>query len=295
MRIFRDQVTSRFQNELSNIGSSDARKNLLREILQEVILCHMKEANLFEDMAFHGGTSLRLLHRIDRFSEDLDMSLLFANKSYDLPAKMKRLETSLINSGFNFEFQDKSKPAKAMKVFYINDSDILNQFTREIGNVIVGEKIKIKFELDVLPSDYQQFTHSKIESTFSATVNAHDLTTCMGQKIHAVLCRSHFYGMDIIKGRDLYDLEWYLEKGVAPNYKNLRECLIRGGPWKQQKLQIDRTWVVTEIHKSLQTKDFFMILEDLRPLVDSGVFQSVSARWNKNYYSQLVEKKIKRF
>ena len=126
MKISRDQTTSRFQKELSGLGSSDARKNLLREILQEVILCHMTEAGLFEDMAFHGGTSLRLLYRIDRFSEDLDMSLLTTSKNYDFSVGMKALETSLVNSGFKLEFQNKSRPASAIKTFYINDSDILN-------------------------------------------------------------------------------------------------------------------------------------------------------------------------
>ena len=160
-------------------------------------------------------------------------------------------------------------------------------------NVITGEKIKIKFELDVLPSTHQVFTDSKVKSEFSAAVKSHDLTTCMGQKIHAVLCRSYFYGMDIIKGRDLYDLEWYLEQSITPNYNNLRECLIRSGPWEKQVLHIDKAWVVTEIHKSLQTKNFSAILEDLRPFVDSTIFQSISARWNKVNYSKLVAKKLK--
>src|SRR5882672_9549235 len=129
MRVSREQATSRFQKELSSLGSSDSRKNLLREILQEITLCHMKEVGLFEEMAFHGGTSLRLLYRIDRFSEDLDLSLLVANEKYDLSVGMKNLETSLVNSGFRLEFQNKTKPANAIKIFYINDSDILNQFS----------------------------------------------------------------------------------------------------------------------------------------------------------------------
>lgn len=293
MKISREQAATRFQKEISVLGTSDARKNLLREILQEVILCHMKEAGLFEDMAFHGGTSLRLLHRIDRFSEDLDMSLINANGMYDIVAKMKILESSLVKSDFKFEFQNKSKPGKAIQTFSINDSDILTQFTREIGNVVPGEKIKIKFELDVLPSGHQVFTDAQIKSVFCATVKAHDLATCMGQKIHAVLCRSHFYGMDFIKGRDLYDLEWYLEKGVTPNYRNLKECLHRGGPWEKQKLQINKSWVVTEIHKSLQTKDFSVILDDLKPLVDSTIFQVVSSKWSQEYFSNFVQKKIR--
>ena len=86
MSISREQATARFQKELSDLVTNDARKNLLREILQEIILCHMKKTDLFEDMAFHGGTSLRLSHRADRFSEDLDMSLLVANANYDIAA-----------------------------------------------------------------------------------------------------------------------------------------------------------------------------------------------------------------
>lgn len=293
MKVAREQATSRFQKEISGLSSSDARKNLLREILQEVILCHMKEADFFKDMAFHGGTSLRLLYRTGRFSEDLDMSLLSANEGYDIATKMKDLEASMASSGFKFEFQNRSKPAKAIKAFFINDSDILNQFAREIGNVIDGEKIKIKFELDVVPSAHQVFTESAIKSVFSETVKAHDLATCMGQKIHAVLCRSHFYGMDIIKGRDLYDLEWYLDQGIAPNYDNLRECLYRSGPWEKQELQIGRAWVIAEIHKSLQTKKFSAILADLRPLVDPAIFKTVSARWDKTYFSQLVATNLK--
>jgi predicted nucleotidyltransferase component of viral defense system len=293
MKVSREQATSRFKDEISSLGTSDARKNLLREILQEVILCHMKESGLFADMAFHGGTSLRLLHRSNRFSEDLDMSLLDADERYDLAAKMKRVEASLSASGFRFEFQNKTKPEKAIKTFYINDSDILNQFAREIGNVIFGEKIKVKFELDVLPSKGQNFAELKLRSVFAVTLKAHDLPTCMGQKIHAVLCRNYFYGMDIIKGRDLYDLEWYLDQGVTPNYHNLGECLARAGPWEQQTLQIDRAWVVSEINKSLKTKNFSAILEDLRPLVDSTLFQDISRRWNKDYFSKLILKKLK--
>jgi len=221
MRVTKSQLIERVRSESKGL-SGDSKKNLLREVLQEAILCHMKEIGLFEDMAFHGGTSLRLLHRIDRSSEDLDMSLVTANADYDIETPMAMLEKSLRSSEINLEFQNKSKIGNPIKKFFINDSEILSHLSRDIGNVMAGEKIKIKFELDVLPSDHQSFVQAKIQSAFSAMVKAHDLSTCMGQKIHAVLCRGHFYQMDIIKGRDLYDLEWYLEKGIKPNLNNLK-------------------------------------------------------------------------
>lgn len=292
MKVSKDLATERFKRESAALTTPDAKKNLLREILQETLLCHMKETGFFNDMAFHGGTSLRLLHRIDRFSEDLDMSLFKADASYDLVAKMELLKQSVVTSGFKFEFQNKVKNAKVIKTFYINDTEILAEFSDLIGGSTRGEKIKVKFELDVMPSDHQTFVDSQIQSAFAETVRAHDLQTCMGQKIHAVLCRSHFYGMDIIKGRDLYDLEWYLEKNVRPNYANLQECLFRGGPWEQKKLVIDKSWVIEEFQKSLQTKNFKTILEDLKPLIDSATFRLLSERWGKKYFSDLVETKI---
>jgi predicted nucleotidyltransferase component of viral defense system len=292
MKVTKSQLIERVQAESKGL-SGDSKKNLLREILQEAILCHMKEVGLFEDMAFHGGTSLRLLHRIDRFSEDLDMSLVTANADYDIASPMEALKKSLLSSEINLEFQDKCKAGNPIKKFFINDSDILSQLSRDIGNVMAGEKIKIKLELDVLPSDHQVFVQAQVQSAFSVTVKAHDLSTCMGQKIHAVLCRGHFYGMDIIKGRDLYDLEWYLEKGIKPNVKNLKECLVRGGPWKDHKLTIDNAWIVNAIQTSVETKDFASILEDLKPLVDSAQFEGVSHRWTKDHFSKLTREKLK--
>ncbi len=291
MKVTKAQLIERFQKESVNL-SADDKRNLIREILQEAILCHMHEVNLFDEMAFHGGTSLRLLHRIDRFSEDLDMSLIKLNKNYDLPAKMEPLKKSLISAGIDLEFQNKCKPHLEIKKFFLNDISLLNLFRDEIGNVIDGEKIKIKFELDISPPDHQEFEMIEIKSLFSAKIKAHNLATCMGQKIHAVLCRGHAYGMDIVKGRDLYDLEWYLANTITPNLNNLSGCLYRLGPWEKQNLNVDITWVKAEISKCLETKDFAAILADVKPLVNSAEYDRISKLWGQSYFSSLSKKLV---
>jgi len=288
MKITKEQLIERFQNESEELISGE-KKNLIRELIQETILCHMKEIGLFKDMAFHGGTSLRLLYRADRFSEDLDLSLLKADQSYDLPSKMEILEKSLSASGFSFEFQNRCKASNSIKTFYINDTSILNLFREEVGNIIDGEKIKIKLELDVLPAEHQEFTTVEIKSPFAEKIYAHNLSTCMGQKIHAVLCRSHAYEMNIVKGRDLYDLEWYLKKKVKPNYQNLGACLMGSGPWKNKKLNIDKAWVAAEVGLCLKTKNFSQILLDVRPLIRVGEFERIRSLWSQSYFSELLE------
>lgn len=287
MIVSKEVAIKRFESESKGLSPNDQR-NLIREILQEVILCHMKEIGLFKDLAFHGGTSLRLLHRIDRFSEDLDLTLINANGNYPFSAKMVDLETSLKAAGFHFEFQNKIKHENPIKKYFINDVSFLNDFKDQIGNVIEGEKVKIKLELDVDPPAYQKFETRKIQSIFSADIFVHDLETCMGQKIHAVLCRSQAYGLDIVKGRDLYDLEWYLERKVKPNFQNLRACLHRIGPWKGQGLIVDSSWVILAVDQCLSTKSFEAILADLKPLIPADTFNKVKLKWNLDYFKKLI-------
>jgi predicted nucleotidyltransferase component of viral defense system len=287
MIISKDVAFERFKTEAKGLSPNDQR-NLIREILQEVILCHMKEIGLFHDLAFHGGTSLRLLHRIDRFSEDLDLSLIKANENYPFAKKMVDLEKSLKAVGFSFEFQNKIKADNPIKKYFINDVSFLSDFKDQIGNFIDGEKVKVKLELDVEPPDGQQFEVRKIQSSFSAEILAHDLGTCMGQKIHAVLCRAQSYGLDIIKGRDLYDLEWYLNHQVKPNFQNLNACLNRIGPWKGQDLKVNASWVIDKVDNCLSTKKFDAILADIKPLIPAAAFDKIKSKWSIGYFKDLI-------
>jgi predicted nucleotidyltransferase component of viral defense system len=287
MLVTKQAAVERFRAESKKLNSGDQR-NLIREILQETILCHMKQINMFHDLVFHGGTSLRILHRIDRFSEDLDLSLIKSNKDYPFTEKMIQLSESLQKAGFNFEFQNKCKSENSIKKYFINDTTFLNDFKNQMGDVIDGEKIKIKLELDVEPSDHQQFEEVEIKSQFSAKIYAHNLSTCMGQKIHAVLCRGESYGMDIVKGRDLYDLEWYLNKNIKPNLKNLSSCLNRSGPWKDKKLDVDLKWIIDAVKESLSTKNFDAILLDIKPLISSTLFDQLKSKWSLNYFINII-------
>ena len=114
----------------------------------------------------------------------------------------------------------------------------------------------------------------------------------MGQKIHAVLCRAQSYGLDVVKGRDLYDLEWYLDHKVKPNFQNLGACLNRIGPWKDQNLKVDASWVITEVDKCLSTKNFETILADIKPLIPASTFEKVESKWNLNYFKNLFSKSV---
>jgi hypothetical protein len=290
MKVTRDQIVDRFEKESLSLSSQD-RKNLLRELLQEAILCHMIEVGLFKEMAFHGGTSLRLLHRLNRFSEDLDMSLISADRSFDLPKRMGQLEKSLVSAGINFEFNNRCKTDSAIKAFFINDVSFYVQFSEYFQDVIPGQKLKVKFELDVLPPAYQEFETVEIKSVFSGKVLAHNLSTCMGQKIHAILCRGATSTAGAFsKGRDFYDLEWYLQQGIIPNYKNLSGCLHRLGPWANQGLEIDAAWVKTELSIAMRTRNFKDILADVETFIDVREMKRIKASWSAEHFNRLLSR-----
>jgi hypothetical protein len=292
VKITKAQIVDRFLKESQALSSED-RKNLLRELLQEAVLCHMIEVGLFEEMAFHGGTALRLLHRLDRFSEDLDMSLVRSQKSYDLASRMKLLKKSLSDSGLDLEFQDKCKADNPIKKFWINDSGFFNEYGEYFGDVVPGQKLKIKFELDVEPADHQVFETVAVQSPFSGKVLAHDLPTCMGQKIHAILCRGYSSESGVfVKGRDFYDLEWYLKRKIKPNFENLSGCLNRMGPWAKQGLKVDQKWINHEIAKSLKSRNFENILADVHAFVDATEFKRIKTHWNAEYFNRLLTNKV---
>lgn len=286
--IKRVQIIERFKNESVGLDETQ-QENLLRELLQEAILCHMKQCGFYEDMAFHGGTSLRILHRIDRFSEDLDFSLIRANDEYDVNAKLKQLAASLSSSGIILNVSAKEKEG-FIKKGWINDSSLCRELLSGSMKYSQGKKLKIKFELDVNPCDHQSFSTEKIKSLFSEDILAHDLSTCMAQKIHAVLCRGHGYGLGegFVKGRDLYDLEWYLKSKTKPNVPHLALCLGRLGPWKDKGPKIDESWVSNALLEKINAIDFKAAISDMSGLVATSKMEDIGKSWTKSYFQKLL-------
>ena len=70
--------------EKYDLSSHESSYEALREILQEIVLLGLYDSGFFNHAAFYGGTALRILHKLPRFSEDLDFSLLEPNPDFDL-------------------------------------------------------------------------------------------------------------------------------------------------------------------------------------------------------------------
>ena len=191
------------------------KKNSIKEVVQEIILCGLSRAGFFQTAAFYGGTALRIFHGLDRFSEDLDFSLMASDSDFRLDPYLPALEKELRAYGFHFKAEAKVKT---------NDSDVLSAFvkgnTREhillcyadenLARSVVGsELIKVKFEVDTTPPPYARFERQFRLLPIPYEINLYDMPSLFAGKLHAVLCRAW---KSRVKGRDLYDYVFYLSE-----------------------------------------------------------------------------------
>ena len=208
------------------------KKNGIKEVVQEIVLCGLSRAGFFKEAAFYGGTALRIFYGLDRFSEDLDFSLMAPNPGFDLPRYLPTLERELAAYGFNFKVEDRAKAI---------DSDIRSAFlkgnTREHMLVFYADErlarsfsgndtIKIKFEVDTTPPAYATFERKFRLQPIPYEVNLYDMPSLFAGKLHAVICRAW---KSRVKGRDLYDYVFYLSRGTPVNLRHLYARLVDSG------------------------------------------------------------------
>ena len=191
------------------------KKNAMKEIMQEIVLCGLSRAGFFQKTAFYGGTALRIFYGLDRFSEDLDFSLKTADPEFELASYFPVLEKEAKAFGLNVSIIEKEKTKEHLLLFYADE--------QAAGGVAKNETVKIKFEVDIQPPAFAAFEHKYRLLPVPYEVKLYDMPSLFAGKIHAVLCRAW---QSRIKGRDLYDYVFYLSRGASVNQKHLRERLL---------------------------------------------------------------------
>jgi predicted nucleotidyltransferase component of viral defense system len=216
----------------------DDHVNALREIFQEIALCGLWRGKFFEHAAFYGGTALRILHGLDRFSEDLDFSLLAPAADFDLEPYCAFMEEELTAWGFAARVEKKEKVAVNSAI----ESAFLKANTREQLLIIeAGEElaaavhrnrvIRIKIEVDTdPPSNFSTEVRFLLEP-MPFSVRTFDLPSFFAGKLHAILCRSW---KNRVKGRDWYDFVWHLARGIPLNLAHLETRLRQTGHYREE-------------------------------------------------------------
>ena len=207
----------------------------LREIMQEITLAGLYRANFFKHAAFYGGTALRIFHGLNRFSEDLDFSLLEKNPDFELESYLNTVIDEFNALGIHVTFKQKLKLSTSNVDSAFLKSDTLWSelvFENTIPQIKLSTKpgIKIKVEVDTDPPLNFETENQLLIKPFSFYVNCFTLPNLFAGKMHALLFRKW---KNRVKGRDWYDLEWYIKKGVELNLNHLCQRALESGDWKE--------------------------------------------------------------
>lgn len=245
-----------------------AARNRAREYLQARILEALQRSGAMIPLAFHGGTALRFLHRIPRYSEDLGFTLERRGRGFDFRSALTAVRSAFLAEGYQVEIKlsEKQTVQKAFVKFGgLPFEACLSPHRSEV--------LAVKLEIDTNPPAGAGIETTLIRHFVPLNIQHHDKPSLLSGKLHALLMRAH------TKGRDLYDLMWYLSDRTwpAPNLELLNNALAQTG-WKGPRLGID-TWK-REVSGRLAEVDFPRVVADVRPFLEPGADRSLLSEKN---------------
>lgn len=262
------------------------KKNSIKEVMQEIVLCGLSRAGFFKYAAFYGGTALRIFYGLDRFSEDLDFSLKTVDTSFDLNHFLPILEKEVRSYGLNFTIEEKIKT---------NDSNIKSAFlkgnTREhllvfynehVLAIPQNELIKVKLEVDVNPPEFATFEHKFRLLPIPYQVVLYDKSSLFAGKIHAVICRGW---KNRVKGRDLYDYIFYLSSNTSFNLKHL-EARLKQTNFIEHDVVITLDDVKQYLYDRFASIDFEQAKQDVLPFIKNVNMLDL---WSEEFFVAVTE------
>lgn len=263
------------------------KKNAMKEVMQEIVLCGLSRAGFFKKAAFYGGTALRIFYGLDRFSEDLDFSLLSPDEDFDLTMYFPTLEKEVRAYGLNIEITEKKKTKETniQSAFLKGNTKehlLLFYADNDISGVAVNEAVKIKFEVDINPPDFATFEHKYRLLPAPYEIKLYDVPSLFAGKIHAVICRAW---QNRIKGRDLYDYIFYLARKSEVNQKHLRERLLQTG-YITNETVCSPDEIKQMLFKRFESIDFEQAKSDVTPFIRDT---SVLNVWSVDFFKQITE------
>ncbi|NLN64591.1 MAG: nucleotidyl transferase AbiEii/AbiGii toxin family protein [Clostridiaceae bacterium] len=263
------------------------KKNAMKEVMQEIVLCGLSRAGFFKKAAFYGGTALRIFYGLDRFSEDLDFSLMDANDNFDLSEYFPILEKEVKSYGLKIKIteKEKTKDTNIQSAFLKGNTKehlLLFYSDNDISGVAGNETIKIKFEVDINPPRFATFEHKYRLLPAPYEVNLYDEPSLFAGKIHAVICRAW---QNRVKGRDLYDYVFYLASSAEVNQKHLRERLLQSGCITDE-IECSLDEIKQMLCERFDSIDFEQAKNDIAPFIRDT---SVLNLWSTEFFKQITE------
>lgn len=255
-------------------STDQARRNAIYEVSQQIVLAGLSDGGFFDKAAFYGGTCLRIFHGLNRYSEDMDFTLLKEDESFNFEQYFQPIINQFALVGRTVEITKKNKKGfgKVESVFLKDNTDVYDiSFQME-------KSIKIKIEVDTLPP-LKFSTEQKLlllpKSFMSRCVALPDL---FAGKVHALIFRAW---KNRVKGRDWYDFEWYVRNRVPLNFEHLQERIRQ---FNGTEMNLDE--FKTALKERLSGTDINQVKADVLPFLNNPRELDI---WSNDYFEQMAD------
>ena len=251
------------------------KRNATFEVNQQIILAGLYNGGFFDEAAFYGGTCLRIFHGLQRFSEDMDFSLLAPNKAFDFSRYFQPIidEFALVGRKVEITKKDKKAFGKVESAFLKDNTDVYDvTFQAE-------ESVKIKTEVDTQPPLKFNTEQKLLLLPKSFMVRCYTLPNLFAGKMHALLYRTW---KNRVKGRDWYDFEWYIRHNTPLDFNHLHERALQ---FNQE--DISKELFLEKLKQRFSTADINQVKADVLPFVRNPKELDI---WSNDYFLQLASK-----
>jgi predicted nucleotidyltransferase component of viral defense system len=264
-------------------------ENALKEIVQEIVLLGLQRAKFFEKAAFYGGTALRIIYGLPRFSEDLDFTLYKPDPAFRLDPYFSAMETELNAFGFEVSVErvDKKIATTTESAFVKANTKIhflkIKSLAKFAAQTQSNEKLQIKFEVDIDPAVIFQSESKFLFQPVGFSIVCLREPDLFAGKLHAFLYRKW---KNRIKGRDYYDYAWHLSNKTPLRFDYFLEKAIQSGHLKAGEISNLKD-LKTLISKHLKNTDFEKAKTDVEPFIKN---QNELEAWGLNYFLAVTDR-----
>ncbi|TQO39691.1 nucleotidyltransferase AbiEii toxin of type IV toxin-antitoxin system [Arenibacter algicola] len=259
----------------------------LREIMQEITLAGLSRTDFFEKAAFYGGTALRIFYGLDRYSEDLDFSLLKPDSNFSIEPYFKAILDEFKSLGLTVSIKEKQKTKQTaidsafLKAETIWQEIVLEDIIKETG-VRSNKTLKIKIEVDRQPPLNFTTEEKLLLRPFSFYVKCFTKPSLFAGKMHALLFRKW---KNRVKGRDWYDLEWYIKKGIPLDVSHFLTRAKDTNDWQADSISNEQ--IIELLSHKINLVSFSRIKEDVVRFIRNDEALNI---WSPEYFKDLIEK-----
>ena len=267
-----------------DLRSKQAKENAIKEICQEVALAGLARENFFKTAMFQGGTCLRIMHGLKRFSEDLDFILMTPNKAFDWEPYLRAITVEFEAFGLSLEVIDRSEADNTIKKAFLKEGSfgkVLNlQYSRVPSD---KQKILIKLEVDTNPPDGSIPETHYLDYPYPFSIVTQNIPSLFAGKCHALLCREY------IKGRDWFDFIWYIQNKHKVNFPFLKNALEQCGPYQNTTISMSNDWLCTALENKINALDWKVVAADVLKFLPAELSHLID-HWDKPMFLALLNK-----